>query len=297
MLDAVIWHERHVSELASGMRRMLQLAGGRMKTPLLDIQIPSVYKNKQGAPVPLPPRLARATPDMAAAIAAVASDVTALGGRLVLSDLFRSYEMQLQAHLDFVNKKKSAFSPPPGGSFHEAGRAMDISLADLKMSLMNFWPIAKKRGLVPIINAPDSTVNEAWHFECRGSHQRVVDYYQAQNGDNFDHPYAAGAASAILALGIRVDKFGTAQKEAQLQAALIRCGELIGNLDGAIGAKTRAALAKLQIDGANLDDALAHVEDVAQKMFVVEYVLPAAAVPVIASEFAMQIPEHLDLHA
>jgi hypothetical protein len=268
-----------------------------MKTPLVDIQIPSIYKNKQGAEVPLPKRLARATPDMAAALASLASDLSKHGGRLVLSDLFRSYEMQLQSHLDFVNKKKTAFSPPPGGSFHEAGRAMDLSLSDLKMSLEDFWALAKLRGVVPIIKAPNSKVSEAWHFECRGSHQRVIDYYQNNKGDNFDHPYAAGAASAILALGVHVDRFREAQKEAQLQAALIRCGEDIGNLDGAIGARTRAALVRLGIDGASLDDALAHVEDLAQKTFEAEYVLSPDAMPVVASDFSMQVPAQVELHA
>lgn len=268
-----------------------------MKTPLVDIDIPSIYKNHQGIPVQLPQRLAHATPDMAAALAALARDLSALHGKLALSDLFRSYEMQLQSHLDYVNKKKSAFSPPPGGSFHEGGRAMDLSLGDLNMPLKDFWALAKQRGVVPIIKAPDSHVNEAWHFECRGSHQRVIDYYRAKNGDNFDHPYTAGAASAILAIGVRVDRFGAAQKEAQLQAALIRCGEVIGNLDGAIGAKTRAALTRLEIDGASLDDALAHVEDLAQKQFLAEYVLAPEAMPVVAAGFALQVPEHVDLHA
>jgi len=37
----------------------------------------------------------------------------------MLSDLLRSYDMQLQAHLDYTSGKKSAFSPAPGGSMHE----------------------------------------------------------------------------------------------------------------------------------------------------------------------------------
>lgn len=267
-----------------------------MKTPLVDIDIPSIYKNKQGAPVPLPKRLAHATPDMAAALAALSRDLAKLGGRLVLSDLFRSYEMQLQSHLDYVNKKKSAFSPPPGGSFHEAGRAMDLSLKDLNMDLDKFWLLAKTHGVNPIIKTPNSSASEAWHFECRGSHQRVIDYYDAKHGDNFDYPYAAGAASAILALGVRVDRFGSAQKEAQLQAALIRCGKVIGNLDGAIGAKTRTALTELGINDASLDDALAHVEDLAQKRYESEYVLDAQAMSVVAADFALHVPDHVDMH-
>jgi hypothetical protein len=41
--------------------------------------------------------------------------------------------MQLQSHLDWKTGKKSAFSPPPGGSLHEAGRALDLDLDSLGM--------------------------------------------------------------------------------------------------------------------------------------------------------------------
>ncbi|SAL85987.1 hypothetical protein AWB68_07869 [Caballeronia choica] len=267
-----------------------------MKTPLVEIHIPSIYIDKQNTPVSLPKKLAHATPDMAAAIAGLANDVAAHGGKLVLSDLFRSYEMQLQSHLDYVNGKKKAFSPTPGGSFHEAGRAMDISLSDLKMNLGAFWNLAKNWGVVPIVATPNSSLSEAWHFECRGSHQRVIDYYKDGKGDNFEKPYTAGAASAILALGVHVVKFGNAQKEAQLQASLIRCGYVIGNLDGAIGPTTRAALASLGLSGASLDDALAHVEDLAQKAFIAEYASPAQEINVADNEFMFVHPAHLELN-
>jgi hypothetical protein len=267
-----------------------------MNTPLVELNIPSIYRDKKGTPVLLPKRLAQATPDMAAAIFGLANDVGEHGGKLVLSDLFRSYEMQLQSHLDYVNGKKKAFSPSPGGSFHEAGRAMDISLADLKMDLPAFWAIAKPRGVVPIIAKPDSSLSEAWHFECRGSHQRVIDYYNEGKADNFEKPYTAGAASAILALGIRVAKFGNGQKEAQLQASLIRCGYTIGNLDGAIGPATRAALKTLDILGASLDDALAYVEDLVQQAFVSEYASPQPAMFAIDMGFASDQPTHLHLN-
>jgi hypothetical protein len=261
------------------------------------VNIPSIYKNGLGVPVPLPAKLAHATPDMVAAIANIAHDLTAHGGRLVLSDLFRSYDMQMQSHLDYVNGKKKAFSPAPGGSFHEAGRAMDLSLDDLHMPLANFWELAKVYRVVPIINSPNAGLSEAWHFECRGSHQLVIDYYKAGKGNNFASAYAAGAASAILAVGVRVDKFGAAQKEAQLQAALIRCGYTIGNLDGAIGAQTLAALNSIGVGGAALDDALAHVENLAQTQFAAEYTLTPSALAVASVDLGAAVPDHVVLDA
>lgn len=266
-----------------------------MKTPLIAVDMPSIYKNKQGAPVSLPRRLALATPDMADAMAGIAEDVAGNGGRLVLSDLFRSFDMQMQAHLDFVTRKKTAFSPPPGGSFHEAGRAMDLSLSDLRMPLAQFWEIARNFGVVPIISAPNPATSEAWHFECRGSHQVVIDYYRKGNGNNFSKPYTAGAASAILALGVRVEKFGDNQKEAQIQAGLIRCGHVIGNIDGEIGARTRGVLATLGIADGTLDDILQHVEDLAQSAFSSEYRVSQRVAAMADHQILAETPDHLNL--
>lgn len=266
-----------------------------MKTPLIEISIPSIYKNNQGAPVNLPKRMAVATPDMTQAIALIGKALNELGGRLVLSDLYRSYDMQMQSHLDYINKKKTAFSPPPGGSFHEAGRAMDVSLSELKIPLKQFWDVAKKYGVVPIISTPTSSTSEAWHFECRGSHQKVIDYYSAGHGDNFKKPYSAGAASAILAAGIHVDKFGSNQKEAQLQAALIRLGQNIGNIDGQIGVKTHTALQALNVTSTTLDAMLQAVEDLIQNTYPAEYRITQIIADLAEDAFHWEAPMHLTL--
>src|ERR1051325_10629494 len=177
-----------------------------MTTNLINMDILSVYKNTSGQLVKLPKRMAQCTPDTAKALAAIRDDLQAAGGDLVLSDLFRSYEMQLQSHLDFVNHKKKAFSPPPGGSMHEAGRACDLDLDRLHISLADFWNVAKKHNMQPIIAAPNSGQSESWHFDCRGSHDVVYQYYKTGKGNNMK-PYAAMAASGILSIGVKVDQF------------------------------------------------------------------------------------------
>jgi zinc D-Ala-D-Ala carboxypeptidase len=91
-----------------------------MKSPLIPIDIISIYKNRMGDLLPLPSRMAQCTPDTHIAIFNIASDLARKGGRLILSDLFRSHDMQAQSHQDFIAGRKKAFSPPPGGSFHEA---------------------------------------------------------------------------------------------------------------------------------------------------------------------------------
>jgi hypothetical protein len=243
-----------------------------MKTPLLPIQIISIYKNKLGDLMPLPERMAKCTPDTFNAIFDIAKDVAAKGGKLVLSDLFRSYEMQAQSHNDYISGKKKAFSPAPGGSFHEAGRAFDLDLSAIKISLADFWKIAKKYNVVPIIDKPNKGTSEAWHFECRASHQIVNDYYLQGKGTNLK-PYKAATASAILTIGERVDLFGTNQKQAMIQCNLIRLGKTLGNIDGNIGKKTQTALEEIDItySSSEISSILLQTENLVQEKFSKEY--------------------------
>lgn len=246
-----------------------------MKTPLIPIDIVSIYKNKLGDFLPLPIRMAQCTPDTYIAIIKIATELSKKGGKLVLSDLFRSYDMQSQSHQDYISGRKKAFSPAPGGSFHEAGRAFDLDLTAIKISLDEFWKIASKHNVIPIINKPKINASEAWHFECRGSHQLVYQYYADGKGTNFK-PYAAAAASAILSVGIKVDAFGLNQKQAALQSCLIRLGKDIGNIDGQIGNKTHRALDELGIslDLNKIDEMLIKVENLVQHKFSKEYISP-----------------------
>jgi hypothetical protein len=241
-----------------------------MTAPLLPIHIMSIYK-VAGQPVPLPKRMALATPDMKAALAHIGEEVARHQGRFVLSDLYRSYDMQLQAHLDFKSGKKTAFSPAPGGSMHEAGRAFDVDVAALRMPLAGFWELCKPMGVVPIIDTPTAGANESWHFECRGSHQRVYDYYREKLGRNFRSPAAAMAASAIVCTGVPVDSFGAVTLGAQIQSAVIRLGKIIGNLDGDVGPKTRAALEELELGGLDPREQLERLHRRLQEQYPAEY--------------------------
>ncbi len=246
-----------------------------MKTPQVDLEIMSIYRNSAGQRVFLPKRLALPTPDTHSAILAILAEVQARGGDLVLSDLFRTHDMQLQAALDFETGKKSAFSPRPVGSMHEAGRAFDLSLADLKLKkipLQDFWEIAAQFGVFPIIDQPISSKDEAWHFDCPGSHQVVRDYYAAKKATGFV-PYKAMAMSAVMALGIGVDEFKDRQKEAALQFDLIRLGFVPGPVDGFIGVKTRGALEDAGIPFTTIDETLLAVEDQLQLKFPSEYTM------------------------
>lgn len=256
-----------------------------MKTPLLDIQIVSIYKvNNQH--VLLPKRMAKCTPDVYRAIKAIAADVAAKKGVLILSDLFRSYDMQFQAHLDYTSKKKKAYSPPPGGSMHEAGRAMDIDVNSIKMELSEFWKIAKKHGVVPIISQPDKKQSECWHFDIRGSHQLVYDYYKQLQKQNMP-PYTAMAVSSILSIGVKVDRFAGKENEAFIQSALIRLGFNPGPIDGNLGAKSKAALKEAGIKTIVVSEIREQLEDKLQAKFSEEYETT------IPDEFDDNKPEHI----
>lgn len=241
-----------------------------MKTPLVKIAIASIYPIKK--PGNLPDKNARCTPDTKMAVLSIDRDLQAAGGKLVLSDMFRSYEMQTNAHLDFVLKRKTAFSPPAGGSMHEAGRAFDMDLSKIKISLSEFWKIAAKYGMFPIISKPTSGVSESWHFDCPGSHKIISDYYKSGKADNMKS-YAAMAASAILSLGVKVDHFDGKEKEASIQSGLIRLGCDIGNIDGQLGGKSNKALASLNITFSDRATILSEIELLLQKKFPTEYSL------------------------
>lgn len=230
-----------------------------MLTPLVSVTLPSVYGNSR----PLFPRLARATPDFSAILRQLMAQQPALRW----SDLFRPYDIQLQSHQDYLSGKKKAFSPAPGGSFHEAGRAMDIDLATIGMRLAAFWDILNPMGLVPIIGTPNAKLSEAWHFDLRGSHQLVYDYVGSGKVQATYSPYAQAARSAILAIGQNVDGVPD-QGVALIQSVLIRLGQDPGPIDGVAGFRTKAAAKAL---GATMDNADTKLGDPIKAKFPAEF--------------------------
>ena len=236
-----------------------------MSAPIIAVSVLSSYKNNAGQFANLPSRMGRSTPDMQKALIRIGGDLRAAGGAFRLSDLYRSYEMQLQAHMDYKSGKKSAYSPPPGGSMHESGRAFDVDVGALGVSLARFWEIAAKHGVVPIIDQPSTSIKECWHFECRGSHELVRQYYKAGKGKNMK-PSEAIAASAIVGTAVEVSRFKD-QTGVAIQSALIRLGQEIGDMDGALGPKSNAAITALGITPGEAAAVLAALEAKLAKAF------------------------------
>ncbi len=177
--------------------------------------------------------------------------------------------MQAKAYNDYISGNKKGFSPRPGGSFHEAGRAFDLDLSAIEIPLSELWRIAARVGLYPIIKEPNPNLSEAWHFECRGSHQLVYNYYSRRDSIINFSPYMAATASAIVSVGVLVDAFKDCQAEAAIQSCLIRLGMDIENIDGVLGGKTHDALKELGIhfDRSRKIDLLTEIQDLVTLKF------------------------------
>lgn len=265
-------HSNFTHTLIGGAAVHQKLHEVKMTAPLVPVEILSIYPENSTNKISLPPKMAQCAPDMKKAVLGARNELQAKGITLRLSDMFRSYDMQLQAHIE--NAKKNVFSPLPGGSLHEAGRAFDLDLdALLKgnvIRLKDFWEIGGRQGLVPIIGSPSPGTKESWHFECRGSHAKVRQYYLDGKGGSKMKPYEAMAASSILAIGVKVDRF-TNQKAAEVQSALIRLGHELGALDGSIGTKTRNALAATGITETDESAILSKLDEQLRQKFPGEF--------------------------
>jgi len=191
----------------------------------------SIYK-RDGVRVKLPFPLNQMVCTAIEGFHSMRDEVIALGGQLYLSDCFRTYDMQYQAHLDYTTGKKKAFSPPPGRSFHEAGRAIDIDVENLGISLSRFWDIASKHGWVPIIAKPSTSYSECWHFDFREFWEIILQKYG----------YSKAANLAIMDIGVNVDEVLLSQGHLAVQ------GRYDMALDGIHGKMTEAAMRKFKYD-------------------------------------------------
>lgn len=193
-----------------------------------------------------------AHPEMAPALKALSDEVAKAGGDFRVTECHRDVGVQKAARAKYDNwvkagkpapgssswnasTMKNAFVAAPGRSGHNAGRSIDVHLGMLKFpgvpadkQLDKLWEIAIPLGWKPIIKSADEGASEAWHFDYPGELSGVM----SRLG------YEQWALCGALLVG-----HGDIQGyEAVTQALLCRAGYDIGKIDGAPGAKTRAAL-------------------------------------------------------
>lgn len=191
---------------------------------LVPVIIPSIYKNYS---VNLPERMAWLQPHAAAALMELNQKLEEIGGKLYLSDCYRSSEDQAKAYIDYLSsccgnqsiighiiskfpslrkyqpKPKRAFSTPPGESFHEAGLAIDVdvSFKYMKVDQRKFAEIAWDCGWRDIVhknfgNPKLVDVREEWHWECLG--KKWEEFSAAQSKASPMTAYKNTARAAIL---------------------------------------------------------------------------------------------------
>jgi len=194
-----------------------------------------------------------AVPEMAAALKALSDAVAARGGDFRVTECHRDVAVQQAARAKYDNwvkagkpapgaagwnaaTMKNAYVAQPGRSGHNAGRSIDVHLAELKFpvpankQLDVLWECAIPLGWKPIIREADEGAKEAWHLDFWGELTGVLE--------------RLGYEQAALCGAILVGHGDLSGFDAVVQALLCRAGFNIGNIDGKIGAKTRGALAQ-----------------------------------------------------
>lgn len=182
------------------------------------------------------------TPDMAEGLRKLEESVRLEGGTFLVIDLFRDWETQAENRKSYETGKKAAFVAKPGGSFHNAGRAIDIQVKELNFSDINkdqwlkkFWDLAIPLGFRPIIRIPELGVSECWHFDFPGDDWKTA--YDALS-------YSEVAKCATLDVG----EWDSTENKSKIQrmfvqSQLIRLGHYqIGKVDGIFGTKTNTVL-------------------------------------------------------
>jgi hypothetical protein len=222
---------------------------------------PRKSRPKEKLPIEALGEAAMVTPDLNSALIELDKAVKQQNGTLYITELFRSWDTQAKAREDYETKKKKAFVAPPGGSFHQAGRAVDFSVKELNFQnlsedkwLQKFWDLAKPLGFRPIIRIPDLNMSECWHFDFPGK-----DWLKLYDlADDFEHDaitYASVAKCCILDIGKWDPNAGsTSMKNMFIQSQLLRLGQHdIGDVDGILGFKTSRAINSLGFAGMSID--------------------------------------------
>lgn len=201
------------------------------------VEVPSFYCSPKGSK-PLPPRMALLYKPAALALDAAMIEIAAAGGHLFITDMFRSREDQEKAHQDYLSGRKKAYSPPPGGSMHEAGRAIDIDPDDTIIGLAKVKTILAKHGWIGIADKG----SECWHHDWRGPDGEAA-YRQGGAGMS---RYRAMARRCIEAIQNPSTDVTSVNRVVEIQKLLNQIWPGLLAEDGIYGPRTRDAVIVFQ---------------------------------------------------
>lgn len=136
----------------------------------------------------------------------------------------------------------------PGESFHNAGLAIDIDTGSLLFpgckrgsddALAEWWRISSVHGWTPVIDEPDASRSERWHFDHLGPLAAVR---RAFVQGRYPTPYSQTARVATALAGQLPRETVRDTEIAVVQARLNIAGHFCGKVDGQLGPKTLSAL-------------------------------------------------------
>lgn len=198
------------------------------------VEVPGIYGRRGD---PLPKSMARLVRPAAQALARAYKDIVAEGGHLYISDMFRTAAQQQKAHEDWKTGRKTAFSPPAGGSVHEGARAIDIDAFDTGIGHKRVREILNSHGWVNIVDTLSGP--ECWHYEFRGDKWEQV---RQEKG------YRAMAEGMIEAIGNKVTR-PDKEEAAHIRWVQESLNRLMGmrlEVDGILGERTRETVREFQ---------------------------------------------------
>jgi hypothetical protein len=88
----------------------------------------SALLNMEGGRLPFPEERAWLQKEAMDALMRANIAIQDAGGRLVITDMWRTPQEQLIEWNNWLMGRKTSYSPPPGAGMHEIGRAVDIDL-------------------------------------------------------------------------------------------------------------------------------------------------------------------------
>lgn len=143
---------------------------------------------------------------------------------------------------------RSDYVARPGESNHNAGLAIDIDTGSLLFpgckrgsdeALAEWWRVSGKHGWTPVIDEPDSSRSERWHFDHLGPLAAVR---RAFVENRYPTPYSQTARVACALAGQLPRETVRDTEIAVVQARLNIAGHFCGRVDGVLGPKTIEAL-------------------------------------------------------